>query len=119
MTHLVIYVPKKGAREKNMDDLFPEDVISAVPSRSEIELVEEADGYNLITNFDNFPEKKDLRVALAHIDNHLGKLGVSEYKVWVGAEVLEINSLFYRTANGEDVTDLIDKELEKVYHNEL
>ncbi|MCD6575647.1 MAG: hypothetical protein J7K73_00635 [Nanoarchaeota archaeon] len=114
MTHLVVYVPK--ADGKSIDDLFPEDVLDKIPTKNEIELIEEQNGYTLRTNMGDLPERDRLRIALANLDVHLGKLGITEYRLWVSVNVLQLNGVFYRASQGEDVNGKIESELDKVYN---
>jgi len=85
MTYLVVYIPKDKAGGKSIDDLFPEDVINKIPTKKEIELIEEEEGYNLVANFDTFslPDRKELRVALA--DDVKSALAFDHLTIFVAA----------------------------------
>ena len=114
MTYLVVSVPKSEANGKTIDDLFPEEITSKIPTSSEIELIEKPKEYVLQTNLGTLPDKKELRVTLANIDIYLSEKGIP-YNIWVGVEILNIQNLFYKASKGKDVNGSIEKELDKVY----
>jgi len=119
MAHLIIYIPRINANGKTIDNLFTGEVVSKVPTDSEIELIEEQEGYTLRAYMDKLPERGKLRIALAKMDVHLGKLGIFEYGIWVSVDRLSLNGVFYRASEGENVNGKIESELNKVYCNGL
>ncbi len=119
MTHLVVYVMKKDVKGKSIDDIFSDEILSKLPTEEEVELIDEPNGYTMQVNLGWFPDRKELRVALANIDINLSREGIDNYMLWVGVNTLNMSGLFYKALNGEDVNSKIENELERVYSNEL